>query len=62
MDQPLGINFYGYIFLRKINLAMSECGINNVLQPHKLYCALQITSPRTRRLISPDEKEMFMAA
>lgn len=62
LDAADGVNFYTYMFIRKMNLAMGSCGINYTLQPHRLYCALSITSPRTRRLYAPDEKEMFLAA
>lgn len=35
---------------------------NKLFEPSRLYCALAITSPRTRRLYNPDEKIMFRSA
>ena len=62
MDQPTSINLHDYIFLRRINTALKKCGDNYTVQPGKLYCALSLTSPRTRRLYNPDEKIMFTSA
>jgi hypothetical protein len=56
------LNFYDYIFLRRVNNAVSKCGENYLIVPSNLYCALAITSPRIKRTYSPDEKMMFNSA
>jgi len=35
---------------------------NYLLNPANIYCALAITSPRVRRLYTPDEKLMYYAS
>jgi len=32
------------------------------MQPSNIYCALAITSPRTKKILNPDEKTMFKSA
>jgi hypothetical protein len=39
-DQALTVNFFDYIFLRRINNAMNHCGENYLVSPSSLYCAL----------------------
>jgi len=56
------LNFYEYIFLRRVNNAVAKCGENYLIVPSNLYCALAITSPRIRKIYNPDEKMMFNAA
>jgi len=51
-----------YRFLYKI--LNSDFIFNKILLnfKHRIYCGLSITSPRTRRLYGPDEREMFISA
>tara|TARA_B110000503_G_C6985174_1_gene344947 strand:- start:493 stop:687 length:195 start_codon:yes stop_codon:yes gene_type:complete len=53
---------FDYIWLRRVNTAVKNCGTNYLFEPSRLYCGLAITSPRTRRLYNPDEKIMFRSA
>jgi len=41
---------------------MNHCGENYLINPGNLYCALAITSPRIRKMYTPDEKMMFASA
>jgi len=41
---------------------VKNCGENYLINPGYLYCALAITSPRTRLIYTPDEKIMFKSA
>ena len=50
------------MFLRRVNNAINHCGENYLLNPANIYCALAITSPRVRRLYTPDEKMMYYAS
>ena len=47
LDQTEGINLHDYIFLRRVNSAVKNCGDNYLFSPAKLYCALSITSNPT---------------
>jgi len=62
LDKTDGFNFYDYLFLRRVNSAIMTCGDQNIMQPNQLYCALAITSPRTRHLSPPEEREIYNAA
>lgn len=62
LDRESNLTLYDYIFLRRVNKGMNKCGENGYLQPHKIYCALSITSPQTRFLTSPDEKQLYISA
>ena len=39
-DQATALNFFDYIFLRRVNNAMNHCGENYLVSPSNLYCAL----------------------
>lgn len=52
---------YDYVFLRRANLALTNCGDQGLLAPNKLFCGLSITSPRTRMISPPEEKDVYMA-
>jgi len=56
MDRKVGFTFYDYLFLRRVNAAFTSCGDQGIMQPNHLYCALAITSPRTRQMSPPEEK------
>lgn len=45
-----GLNLYDYVYMRRFNNAMNNCNENEKIPPNRMFCALQITSPRTRRL------------
>jgi len=62
MDEIYAITFYNFIFLRRVNLAMKTCGEVGTLSPNKIYCALAITSPRTKGIFTPEEKQIYLSA
>ena len=62
LDNSAGLTLFHYIFLRKVNYALDECGDNGYLRSNKIYCALAITSPRTRHLAAPEEKTLYTSA
>lgn len=61
MDRYDFLTFYEYVFLRRVNYALEQCGDNAVLLPNRIYCALAITAPRTRHVYAPEEKTIFNA-
>lgn len=61
MDITTNFNFFDYLFVRRVNNAITNCGDNRIIQPQKLYCALSITSPRTRHIFSPEERQIYLA-
>jgi hypothetical protein len=36
LDEKTGLNFYDYLFLRRVQNALDNCGDNSVLQPVKI--------------------------
>lgn len=61
MDKSESITLFDYLFLRRVNNALTSCGEQGYLPPSKVYCALSITTPKTRHLSSPEEKEVYIA-
>jgi len=33
----IGFNFYDYLFIRRINSALNNCGDNGIIQPVKIH-------------------------
>lgn len=62
MDRKENLSLWNYIFLRKVNSALINCGDQSYFTPAKLYCGLAITSPRSPVISSPEEKEVYLAA
>ena len=56
------MTFYDYIFLRKVNSALTHCSDDNYIKPDKLFCGLSITSPRAPTLSPSEEKNIFLSA
>jgi len=50
------------MFLRRVNNALTNCSENYLVIPSNIYCALAITSPRTKKIYSPEERIMFKTA
>jgi len=61
LDMSVGFTLYHYIFLRRVNNAINNCGDYGNILPQKIYCALAITSPRTRELFTPEEKQIYLS-
>jgi len=49
MNHP-NLNFYDYMYIRRFQNAINNCAENEKIQPNRIYCALRITSPRTRKI------------
>ena len=56
------ISLNDYIWLRKVNRAYQECGENIYISPNKMYCALKITSPKSKRMTSSEEANFYKMA
>lgn len=61
LDRKDDITLFDYIFLRRIENAVRKCGDSGTVQPHKIYCALSITTPRTQHVKSSEERLIFEA-
>lgn len=56
------MNLCDYIFLRRVNRAFIACADNDRLNPNRIFCAIQITSPRTKKISENLEKQIYNTA
>ena len=56
LDRLDSINFYNYLFIRRAGLAIKTCGTENSIESDRVLCALQITSPKSKRNSFPEEE------
>jgi len=55
-------NLVGFLWFRRLNYAWATCSNGIELNANRIYCALTVTSPRTRTIIPSEEKAFFAAS